>query len=613
MDGARLDFCNECKEKTYHEICRSCKTIYQKHFRAKKKIQSEMGHIQKNPELYEVICLDCNLKKIKDFCQDCSRSYINYRKRKKYHSKSKSEIDEQKRKRNEYYQMSIKPKTRTAKKSGRSKRTVNRKINKVLNIIDTPKGETSVKVLKGVIQKSKENVKKALNFEQQKPEQQKPEVEIAAEIFEQQKQILHVKPKSEKNYQLGNSYKNVMKDQSLRTIAKSLKVGRNKAKDIRSGLAKRKPSTNCISSTQKTKIIEFYKQDDVSRIDANMGTTTKKWGPRRYMKMKLQDAHRKFEREHNETIGFSTFASLRPVNVRSFTKIPHEVCLCVYCDNIRNKIDVLNSCTPGAHNNNPRNVYELYYCLICHREEGKLPNVKCIERTCEECEDWESKVRDLYRNVDPTKCVQWLRWEKMEYTTSKNETRTRREPVKKIQPVQVCIQELIEDIIKPTKYITFIRHFFNQIYQNKQYKYNLKHLEVGECLIVQDFSKNRQIVHQDEIKSQYFAKKSVTMHPSVCFVKLSQQEPPKRIVISHLSDIKDHDAHMVNHITKDTIKILRDVFQIELTRIYIWSDGCSSQYKGKYSFNYLSFMKNIERHFFGSEHGKGKKVNFILY
>ena len=600
INEARIDFCQNCKEKGKGKICRSCKAIYQKHLRrARKKLQPRIGHIDKNPQLDGIICLECNFKKIKEFCPDCSKNYIRYKDRCKYHNKSKAEVEERKRKRKEYYQNSIKRKNTNNKSGGRSKKTVSRKIKKVLHIIDTPKGETSVKVLQGVLEKSKEEVKKALHFEENKPD-----VDIAAEIFEKQKQNLQVKSKSEQVYQLGNSYKEVIQNQSLRTIAKKFKVGRKKSKELKRGQAKRKPSSKCITNIQE--IVEFYKQDDVSRIDANIGTTTKKWGPRRYMMMKLKDAHKKFQKEKNTKLSFSKFAALKPINIRSYTKIPHEVCLCVYCDNIRNKIEVIKGCNTGPSNTKPSNVYELYHDLMCPKEKGKLPNINCAEKNCNQCQDWETKIKDIYKDVDMNKKLSWIRWVKSEYTNSENEVRTRREPVKRVETTQVCIEELVEDVIKPTKQITFIRHYFNQIYQTKQYKNNKENLDIQECLIVQDFSKNRQIVHQDEIKSQYFAKKSVTMHPSVCYVKLNEDDPPKRIVISHFSDITDHDSHMVNYITKDTIKILQDMFQIQLTTIYIWSDGCSSQYKGKNSFYYLSKMQNVQRHYFGSEHGKGE-------
>ena len=48
----------------------------------------------------------------------------------------------------------------------------------------------------------------------------------------------------------------------------------------------------------------------------------------------------------------------------------------------------------------------------------------------------------------------------------------------------------------------------------------IHHLKPGQCLIVQDFSKNRDVVYQDEIKSNYWTKFQVTMHPVVLFLGL---------------------------------------------------------------------------------------------
>ena len=46
---------------------------------------------------------------------------------------------------------------------------------------------------------------------------------------------------------------------------------------------------------------------------------------------------------------------------------------------------------------------------------------------------------------------------------------------------------------------------------------------------------------------------------------------------------------------------------VEVKIFYLWSDGCSSQYKSKTSFYYLKkHTLPIERNFFGSEHGKNR-------
>ena len=140
--------------------------------------------------------------------------------------------------------------------------------------------------------------------------------------------------------------------------------------------------------------------------------------------------------------------------------------------------------------------------------------------------------------------------------------------------------------------------------------YNLckENLKVGECLILQDFSRNRDIFHRDEIKACYWSKKQVTMHPTVIYCKVEENKPPIRIVITHLSDITSHDAHIVYHITKYCIEYVCETLPgIEWQKFYVWSDGCASQYKGKHSFYYLAkFGVDIERNYFGSEHGKGE-------
>ena len=83
----------------------------------------------------------------------------------------------------------------------------------------------------------------------------------------------------------------------------------------------------------------------------------------------------------------------------------------------------------------------------------------------------------------------------------------------------------------------------------------------------------------------------------------------KKIVITHLSDIKKHDAHIVYHITRDCINHVKEKYpETNWKKAYVWSDGCTQQYKSKTSFYYLKKFHDIdiERNFFGSEHGKNE-------
>ena len=78
------------------------------------------------------------------------------------------------------------------------------------------------------------------------------------------------------------------------------------------------------------------------------------------------------------------------------------------------------------------------------------------------------------------------------------------------------------------------------------------------------------------------------MHPTVLLYRLEKNGKIHRLVITHLSDINNHDAHLVHHMTQECISILKKKHpDIQWKNIFIWSDGCAAQYKGKMSFYYL--------------------------
>ena len=155
--------------------------------------------------------------------------------------------------------------------------------------------------------------------------------------------------------------------------------------------------------------------------------------------------------------------------------------------------------------------------------------------------------------------------------------------------------------------VTFVEHFMAQKIQHKMYNDCYSYLKPGQCIMVQDFAKNREIVLQEEIKERYFSKTQVTMHPTVLYYRLKENGKIHKLVVTHLSEIMSHDAHLVHYITQDCIAALADQHPtIEWNKIYIWSDGCAAQYKGKTSFYYLDkYAVPVERLYFASEHGKG--------
>lgn len=103
-----------------------------------------------------------------------------------------------------------------------------------------------------------------------------------------------------------------------------------------------------------------------------------------------------------------------------------------------------------------------------------------------------------------------------------------------------------------------------------------------------------------QVKGAHFVKSQITMHPVVCFYL--KDGALKRHSMVFLSDDCLHDHHAVDHFTKVALDALR-VAAPWINKIDIWSDGCSSQYKGKGTFADLSLysgwfflLLNVNKH-----------------
>ena len=108
-------------------------------------------------------------------------------------------------------------------------------------------------------------------------------------------------------------------------------------------------SKNSISveSEEKRELVHsFYRTDDISwqapgRKDCVIIHETTKEGDRikstqqvRYMMMSLREAYNKFTEQQSTTkMSLTIFCELRPLNVKLFDHLPHQVCLCSYHEN----------------------------------------------------------------------------------------------------------------------------------------------------------------------------------------------------------------------------------------------------------------------------------------
>lgn len=123
--------------------------------------------------------------------------------------------------------------------------------------------------------------------------------------------------------------------------------------------------------------------------------------------------------------------------------------------------------------------------------------------------------------------------------------------------------------------------------------------------MVMDFAENRKAMFSNEVKSAHFGKSQITLHPVVMFYRGSDLQLVRHTLM-FLSDDIQHDYHAVNHFTVAAIKTATS--SLAARKIYIFSDGCASQYKGRGTFADLSLLSGcpVQRLYFGSEHGKGE-------
>ncbi|KAK3737723.1 hypothetical protein RRG08_017297 [Elysia crispata] len=224
----------------------------------------------------------------------------------------------------------------------------------------------------------------------------------------------------------------------------------------------------------------------------------------------------------------------------------------------------------------------------------------CLEGKCVTCGSPAEYIGSKFqRYIDSP--VGWQHWECVS-----QDGRTRLELVFKSRKLRDLLEEFIEkDIMQLFQGFMFVRHLHKFFWQYSQYSLLRGSLQEDEAIMVMDFAENRKAFYAVEVKSAHFGKAQITMHPTVCFYKVGEVQMRHSMVF--LSDDICHDYHAVHHFTLASIEALAKAAPL-VQRVYIFSDGCAGQYKGKGTFADLSLYtgKRIQRVFFGSEHGKGE-------
>ena len=208
--------------------------------------------------------------------------------------------------------------------------------------------------------------------------------QLSGEIYQN---VRKGKEKSDLAYLLLTAISPIVKFKSVTSIRNNFAISGAKAKKLFDG-DKIIRNVKRLSQNKIIKIDRFYKRDDISRVTGSLRETTKKHGPRRYMNFPFRVAYKIFKDENPSIqLSFSKFHILKPKNIRTISNTPLISSLCVYCQNVKLKLQAIN--VSGLTSE-----YELFCKLTCKKESGKtFRDSKCIFKTCPNCKDWEDYLR----------------------------------------------------------------------------------------------------------------------------------------------------------------------------------------------------------------------------
>lgn len=174
------------------------------------------------------------------------------------------------------------------------------------------------------------------------------------------------------------------------------------------------------------------------------------------MQQAIKGAHMLFRKENPDIVmGYTLFSKLRPKNVRKMSANLADSCHCVYCLNVRHKVQALNrASTASKLDSNMKLTDEvaIYNLLLCKKGDyEKFHKVDCIGGTCAECGDRKKTLLEHYQpllEINPM--IVFTTWRRRT-----EDKKTSREPLIKRATARELLLELEEDLLTPAQNTTF--------------------------------------------------------------------------------------------------------------------------------------------------------------
>lgn len=237
--------------------------------------------------------------------------------------------------------------------------------------------------------------------------------------------------------------------------------------------------------------------------------------------------------------------------------------------------------------------------FVCNPAESELCMLgKC--KKCAKCPSLLQKIGSSAGNLDEH--ATWYQWKHVEQTVQAKKGKSMKR-VNKIQKVlkEGTVDDLLEDL--EVQLPSFLEHVFVKRQQARIFKEKIEHLTEEEAVVQVDFAENFSCKYLGEIQSAHWSQDQVTLFTVAIWTKSGDKNSccESHVIVS--DDLK-HDKTSVAVFMCKVVNDLVKGRHPNITRVWIFSDGPSSQFKNRYIAHFLHLLQgqglNIRWNYFAT-------------
>ena len=308
---------------------------------------------------------------------------------------------------------------------------------------------------------------------------------------------------------------------------------------------------------------------------------------KRYLLYSLNEVYQLFINENaNLKISCSSFKALRPMNILYKSSTPHNVCVCLYHENVYLLLQTLKMHLHGLSNIELNSFTKL---LVC---DDSLES--CMFGECNQCSN--NFEYQISKNmIDPNKIVTWTQWS--------ISSAGRMEKVEETGSIKACV-----NILK-SKINHFLFHVFVKQKQSEYFRFLQDNItdEVGVLQV--DYAENFSIVEQNEIQSAHWSKRQLSIFTSHLWAKTTNYS------MALVSNDPSHNKWTVSTSLDIILSRIKSMVP-SMKELFVFNDGSASQFKQRYLMKYITHLAErydlkFSWNFFATSHGKGNNISLL--